>query len=182
MTTDAARKQTSREKILAAAAELAREIGPGHLSLDAVARRAGVSKGGLLYNFPSKASLMQGLVEEYIHAFEHDLDLTSRSRGRELFEAYVTLSEKECAEAGGQAPGIIAALAENPGFLQPIKAFKRRLLDRLKLGTDDLPKLLVAYLALEGLRSLAAFDLDVLTAEERALVMQELSSSAGSRS
>jgi AcrR family transcriptional regulator len=179
-----ASKQTSRDKILAAAGDLAREIGPGHLSLDAVARRAGVSKGGLLYNFPNKASLMQGLVEDYIDVFEHDLDLATRDgkRGRQLFEAYVTLSEKECAEAGGQASGIVAALAENPDFLRPIKAFKRRLLDRLKVGTDDLPKLLVAYLALEGLRSLAAFDLDVLTVEERELVMAALSSSAGSPS
>ena len=53
------KKSNSREKILTAAADVAREAGPGNLSLDAVASRAGVSKGGLLYNFPSKAKLMQ---------------------------------------------------------------------------------------------------------------------------
>ncbi|RUZ98934.1 TetR/AcrR family transcriptional regulator, partial [Mesorhizobium sp. M7A.F.Ca.CA.002.05.1.1] len=60
-----AQRPNSREKILAAAADVARESGPGSLSLDAVASRAGVSKGGLLYNFPTKAKLMQGLVEGY---------------------------------------------------------------------------------------------------------------------
>lgn len=44
-------RPSSREKILAAAAELADIVGPGNISLDAVAQRAGVSKGGLLYNF-----------------------------------------------------------------------------------------------------------------------------------
>ncbi|TIV96394.1 MAG: TetR family transcriptional regulator, partial [Mesorhizobium sp.] len=43
-------RANSREKILAAAADVAREAGPGSLSLEAVASRAGVSKGGLLYN------------------------------------------------------------------------------------------------------------------------------------
>ncbi|TIP33330.1 MAG: TetR/AcrR family transcriptional regulator, partial [Mesorhizobium sp.] len=59
-------RANSREKILAAAADVAREAGPGSLSLEAVASRAGVSKGGLLYNFPTKAKLMQGLVESYL--------------------------------------------------------------------------------------------------------------------
>ncbi|TIP57248.1 MAG: helix-turn-helix transcriptional regulator, partial [Mesorhizobium sp.] len=53
------RRTNSRDRILAAAADVARESGPGSLSLDAVASRAGVSKGGLLYNFPTKAKLMQ---------------------------------------------------------------------------------------------------------------------------
>ncbi len=68
------RRANSRDKILAAAAEVAREAGPGSLSLDAVASRAGVSKGGLLYNFPTKAKLMQGLVEDYLRDFEQALE------------------------------------------------------------------------------------------------------------
>src|SRR5690606_9715403 len=62
-------RTNSREKILAAAADVAAEAGPGSLSLDAVALRAGVSKGGLLYNFPTKAKRMQGLVERYLSEF-----------------------------------------------------------------------------------------------------------------
>ena len=41
-----ARRPNSREKIFAAAADVARDTGPGSLSLDAVASRAGVSKAG----------------------------------------------------------------------------------------------------------------------------------------
>ncbi|MCC2097105.1 MAG: TetR family transcriptional regulator, partial [Hyphomicrobiales bacterium] len=43
-----ARRGTSRDRILRAASELAFKEGAAHLSLDAVAARAGVSKGGLL--------------------------------------------------------------------------------------------------------------------------------------
>lgn len=50
------RSSDTKQRILDAAAEIARELGPGHLSLEAVATRAGVSKGGLLYHFPSMST------------------------------------------------------------------------------------------------------------------------------
>ncbi|MGD9914417.1 MAG: TetR/AcrR family transcriptional regulator [Rhizobiaceae bacterium] len=161
------KRANSRDRILEAAGELAGEIGPGHVSLDAVAKRAGVSKGGLLYNFPTKASLMEGLVERYVSEVENALETASKAK---LMAAYVDLCMRECAETRPQASGMLAALAENPDFLKPIRAFKRRVLDRLKTETDDLPGLLLAFLALEGLRSLTVFDLDVLTPAERETV------------
>src|SRR5687767_9360847 len=57
---------TTRDKILEAAAELVGDVGARRLTLDAVAERAGLSKGGLLYNFPSKDALLQGMVERLI--------------------------------------------------------------------------------------------------------------------
>jgi len=50
-------RKSSRERILDAAAELVSEIGSGRLALGSVAERAGLSKGGLLYNFPKEALL-----------------------------------------------------------------------------------------------------------------------------
>src|SRR3954471_11173426 len=59
--------KSTRERILDAAAELVSEVGSGRLTLDAVAERAGLSKGGLLYNFPTKEALLQGMVERLIN-------------------------------------------------------------------------------------------------------------------
>src|SRR5919112_6281730 len=59
-------RKSSREKILDAAAELVSEIGAGRLTLDGVAERAGLSKGGLLYNFPTKEALLQGMIQRFI--------------------------------------------------------------------------------------------------------------------
>lgn len=148
---------------------MAREAGAGNLSLEAVAARAGVSKGGLLYNFPTKAALMRALVESFLTEFESELDATARPQGRPagLLEAYVKLSAIECDETRPGAAGVLAAIAEDPDFLKPITAFKRRLLDRLKDDTPDIETLLLVYLALEGMRSMKLFDIDVLTQEER---------------
>ena len=59
-------RKSSREKILDAAAELVSDIGSGRLTLDAVAERAGLSKGGLLYNFPNKDALLQAMIQRII--------------------------------------------------------------------------------------------------------------------
>lgn len=58
-----ARSTATRARLLDAARRILVERGAGHLTLDAVAELAGVSKGGLLYHFPSKAALVEGLAE-----------------------------------------------------------------------------------------------------------------------
>lgn len=53
----------ARAKVLHAYAELLVSSGERSATLDAVADLAGVSKGGLLYHFPSKEALAEGLME-----------------------------------------------------------------------------------------------------------------------
>ena len=74
-------RTNSRDRILAAAVEVAQEAGAGNLSLDAVAQRAGVSKGGLLYNFPSKAKLLQALVQHYLDDYETSFEREKMADG-----------------------------------------------------------------------------------------------------
>lgn len=58
-----ARKPVAREAVLDAFEALLIEVGERAATLDAVARRAGVSKGGLLYHFPNKEALISALLE-----------------------------------------------------------------------------------------------------------------------
>lgn len=171
-----ARRPNSREKILAAAADVARETGPGSLSLDAVASRAGVSKGGLLYNFPTKAKLMQGLVEDYLREFEQALESarTSDVSGESPLAAYIRLSANDCEDTQPSASWIFSAIAEDPDFLAPIKTFKQQLFQRLKAETPSLKALLICFLAIEGLRSMNLFDSDILSQNERQLLVSSL--------
>lgn len=53
----------ARERILEAAYAVAERSGVAALTLDAVAAKAKVSKGGLLYHFPSKEALVSGMVD-----------------------------------------------------------------------------------------------------------------------
>ncbi|UDL88055.1 TetR/AcrR family transcriptional regulator [Mesorhizobium sp. PAMC28654] len=169
-------RPNSREKILAAAADVARETGPGSLSLEAVASRAGVSKGGLLYNFPTKAKLMQGLVEDYLREFEQALEAarTNDVSGESPLAAYIRLSANDCEDTQPSASWIFSAIAEDPDFLAPIKSFKQQLFQRLKAETPSLKALLICFIAIEGLRSMNLFDADVLSQNERQLLVSSL--------
>ena len=60
---ESSQQETSTpDRILDALEQLLLESGPLHTTLDAVAARAGVSKGGLLYHYPSKDALIAAMV------------------------------------------------------------------------------------------------------------------------
>lgn len=60
----------TRKALLAAASQVIQKDGALALTFEAVAKIAGVSKGGLLYHFPSKEALIKGLIEATLDAFE----------------------------------------------------------------------------------------------------------------
>jgi AcrR family transcriptional regulator len=63
------RRAGTRDRILQAGYTIAGQSGVAAVTLDAVAARAGVSKGGLLYHFPSKEALVSGMVEGLCRTF-----------------------------------------------------------------------------------------------------------------
>lgn len=48
---------------------MAVEKGAGKVSLDSVAKEAGLTKGGVLYNFPSKEALVSGMLERLMSIY-----------------------------------------------------------------------------------------------------------------
>jgi len=62
------RDLNTRDLLLSAACSILME-GEEVLTLDAVAKRSGISKGGLLHHFPSKDALIEGTVAELIRQF-----------------------------------------------------------------------------------------------------------------
>lgn len=163
------KKVSSRERILKAAVELAQEVGPAHISLDAVAARAGLSKGGLLYSFPTKAKLLEGVVEEYMREHEKAMQIqeTLQTGGknqvaRAFFDVFRIQADDE-----PPASGILAALVENPDFMIPVRHYHRALLDRMLEDASDPNLALITYLAVSGLECGRLLDCDIISDEER---------------
>ena len=67
------RKPVAREAVLDAFESLLIEVGERAATLDAVARRAGVSKGGLLYHFPTKEAMIAVLLERLDRLLAEDV-------------------------------------------------------------------------------------------------------------
>jgi AcrR family transcriptional regulator len=67
-------KPSAKERILDAYQDILIEHGIGAITLEAVAARAEVSKGGLLYHFGSKEALLQGLIDRVGHLGVTDIE------------------------------------------------------------------------------------------------------------
>ncbi|WP_116951105.1 TetR/AcrR family transcriptional regulator [Jiangella endophytica] len=72
-------RPSSRDRILDALERILVETGLHAVTLEHVASVAGVSKGGLLYHFPTKEALITGLARRLADAVEDEFDQALRS-------------------------------------------------------------------------------------------------------
>ncbi|WP_211746162.1 TetR/AcrR family transcriptional regulator [Paenibacillus sp. Marseille-Q4541] len=66
-------RNSKRNLILSAASLIVNKQGVEKLTLEAVAKEAGISKGGLLHHFPNKEALLKAMVEELTNGFVADV-------------------------------------------------------------------------------------------------------------
>jgi AcrR family transcriptional regulator len=146
------RPPLARGAVLDAAIEVVDELGPMSLTLDAVAARANVSKGGLLYHFPSKDALITALVQRAIDEVDAYIDEhvgTDQSPGA-FARAYAAATIDVDAEPAALISSIAAAAALNSQLLEPIRRAYARW--QARLLRDGLPpeRALLLRLAVDG--------------------------------
>jgi len=164
-------RKSSREKILDAAAELVGSIGSGRLTLEAVAERAGLSKGGLLYNFPNKEALLQGMIQRMIEEVSAEKEAlrghVPAGRNLEARLCTTALLKMRAGKMKDVANGMLAASSENPALLEPVRQVIQKNLEDMKATADDLDACLIAWLAVEGLNSFEMHDLSPFSEDDR---------------
>jgi len=74
------RAEDTRARILHGAEEVVLRDGVAHLTLEAAASEAGISKGGILYHFPTRAALVTAMVERLGSQFDEDLEREDAGR------------------------------------------------------------------------------------------------------
>jgi len=153
----------ARNRLLTAASRVIQRDGILALTLEAVAKEAGVSKGGLLYHFPSKDALVRGLLEYYLEQFEEALKVSLEP----FPQAYVRLGLYDGSQ--GLTLGLITAIALNPTLLQPVRAAYSRWQQGL-----NTPGATIARLATDGLWLAELFGLGVPDKALKEQVLQRL--------
>ncbi len=174
-------RPSTREALIDAAEAVVQAAGAIHLTLDAVAERAGVSKGGLLYNFPSKDALLQAMVDRNMDRLRRDhaaaMAELPAGPGDELKAfARVAAGRSLCSEKrlGG---ALLAASANNPRLLEPVHRFHHwRLAMVADAARDGLPfeRTAMASLALDGLCLLEMLGVSPYTDEQRTRILDDL--------
>ncbi len=109
----------TRTELLRAAAAVVAASGSRALTLEAVAAKAGVSKGGLLYHFPHKKALVAGMVEATTRDIALKLD-EALAAGEDWLIAYVEAT-LVAVGAGATLAGVLSAVAEDRTLLAPFQ-------------------------------------------------------------
>ena len=170
-------RASSYDVIVDAAENVVVEAGASHMTLDAVAARAGVSKGGLLHHFPTKEALLEAMIGRLIEKREESrrkiLNDLPDSPTREL-KAYVLAALARDRKVDRVGAPILAALAHNPKLAQPIREIiKKRYAEFVSKGVK-FERAVIFALATDGLLFHEVVSLSPFTEEQRSRVVEEL--------
>lgn len=174
----------SRNDILDAAQRVVAREGAANLTLDAVAKESGFSKGGLLYNFPSKEALIQGMLQRLIDNVEPQMNEYRDSLAGQPNPTLLAIIECIRCEAvidRSISMAILAAGAQNPQLLDPLRQRYDQHYKDIMQETDDPDLSLLLWAAADGLMFMSLLDMAPFPAEDAERLMQRLRSMASTR-
>jgi AcrR family transcriptional regulator len=167
-----------RERLLDAAEAVIVRDGVSNLTLDAVAKEAGASKGGLLYHFPSKRALTLAIVERLATRCEANQAraLCAEPASPGAFTRAYLRARLESIKPD-EAPlhtALLAAAGQDPRYLEP---FRQRAADwqrRIEEDGIDPVTANIVRLAVQGLALGELFQMPVAEGEMRHKVIERL--------
>ncbi len=173
-------KKNTKEKILDAASAVVLRNGAVGLTLDQAAKEAGISKGGLLYHFPSKQDLLKGMIKRIIADFETSvmerIVNDPKEKGRFL-RAYL-MEAAAPPEAGSSherrkrlQSALIAAIAIDNRLLDPLRERYKSYQDMVEKDGIDPMDATIIRLSADAMWLSAIFDIPTVSDEmnEKAL-------------
>ncbi len=159
----------TRLTVLTAAAHIIARMGVNSFTIDAVAREAGITKGGVLHHFPTKESLIEGLIDLVMESFnvrlqaEYQAD-TMVDSGRWL-RAYIRTIFLAQYEHQYLMPALAAVVFADEQLLSRIRhAFVKSQQAAISDGLDPIQATIIR-LAVDGVVFARALNIDVLDAE-----------------
>ncbi|MCB5226276.1 TetR/AcrR family transcriptional regulator [Alishewanella sp. 16-MA] len=158
--------QITVQQILQAALAVAAEKGPGKVTLDAVAQASGLSKGGLLYHFPSKEALLSAMVQFLVDDAEHSRQQFVATESSKLA---AFLKARECFTqqlSSNTAMAILAAAAEQPALLKPLQQHNRKVFNDILAEHHHSPEVMSLLLVSEALTFHQLLNISPLTPEQ----------------
>lgn len=174
----------ARESIIDAAERVVIEAGAGKLTFEAVASKAGISRGGLLHHFPDKESLLKAMLDRFKkHMDESRMKMKMRNETSTGPEREAVVYVKTClAEDIGKYKHVTAAIlasgAHSPELLDTARSrYRQTLVDLTKDGLS-FERAAVITLATQGLRLMEVLSVSPFNDGERRKIVKELLSLA----
>ncbi|MDD2868476.1 TetR/AcrR family transcriptional regulator [Neomegalonema sp.] len=169
-------KTIDREKILDAAERLMTTRGPFSLSIGAVAKEAGITKGGVQYSFPTKAALVDALFGRWGAGYEAIFQAAAGESPDPAARvwAHVQATGESDEVSNARTASLGAALLQTPDQLESTRAWYASRLQGLDPATEAGRKARLAFFATEGVYMLRFFGLMAVSQQEWEEVFRDL--------
>lgn len=166
------RPPKARAAILAAARRIVATRGAGHLTFESLSEESGVTRGGITYHFPSKESLLKGLVEDDLVQWDAVSAAHAASAGIACPKTARLLGQLRCSLEDDEqetrfVSGMLSAAMVDPGLLDPVRTHIAREFADWTWDDQDLERYLL-LLAADGLFWQRVFALNPLPEAVRA--------------
>lgn len=170
-------RPSCKDQMLDAAEVLLTEQGAWRLTLDSVAERAQVSKGGLLYHFPTKDALLQALVDRLVEKGIEKRDARRAAHGagpEAVLKADVEGALIDEERNPQLCAALVAALANCPNLKAPILHFHEYRFTELDTFDIDRDEAAILMLAVDGLMLMESLNVSPFSDERRTALIEAM--------
>lgn len=175
---NATRSERSRNAILEAALTIIARDGPARLTLDAIARESGLSKGGLMHQFRTKEAVLKALLERQIEYFEgfsrSYMAESGAAQSQPHLAAQIATLRKAVTTPRSFAFAVLAAMAQEPGLLSITRKIDAKKIEAIKAEAADPELATLRWVAARGLAVTALLGLCPFSEGERERLFDRL--------
>lgn len=168
---NASRSDRTRRAVIQAALAIIVRDGPRQLTFDAIAAESGISKGGVMHQFPNKAAVLQGLLEHQIQYFADFSQryLANQPAGQRdsLLDAQIATLKEATTDPQSVVFAMLAAFVEDPSLLSVIRENSGNKLNQILASSANRDMALIRWIAAYGLTVTSLVGLWPLGDEDR---------------
>lgn len=149
------RSEITRKKAIVAAFAILTRDGVKGLTFDSLAQESGISKGGLMHQFPTKKAILQALLDQQRQDFDrlahHHVEAANASKTQQMLAVEIAMYRASANQPQPLARSMLAVLLENPDLLAGSLEADSLRVKQLQQETDDPELALLRYFAASGI-------------------------------
>lgn len=171
-------RSIDRDKVLDAAEAIVEKEGPVGLTIDAVAKAAGITKGGVQYCFGSKDQMIDALFERWAGEYDKQFDeLVVRTKSPvEFIRPYIAVARKCDRTQIARGAVMLATLMRSTRRMEQNRRWYRDKLAMFDLSTEAGRRTHLFYIAVEGAFALRCLGFMELSSAEWQAMLDSIES------
>ncbi|GAA0597889.1 TetR/AcrR family transcriptional regulator [Caenispirillum bisanense] len=171
------RKTIDPEALLDVAEEIVTTQGAAALTIDALAKAAGITKGGVQYSFGTKQALLDAMFKRWGQSYDRQFERIAGADPDPVtaVRAHVEATRQSDDASNAKAASLMAVLLQTPEHLDSTRRWYRERLAGLDPTTEEGRRARLAFFATEGAFTLRFFGLMDIDEAEWASILADIS-------